>query len=288
MKASKSSSAPSRVRLKWHRLQRASVDTPFTRSRLQEGLALGASMEVDLRMCADGGFACVHDDTLDRETTGVGSVYATSSVALGHIHLRDNGGNPSEEPVLLFDELCALANDGRAAALIQLDLKETIDRLDTTCIDKFLRVVEPCVDRLILSGEDWAAVKRLGVELARSSARLRSVREFGSPRSSLMQPTLTDLRGLVCSTAPEATTIYLEYRLVLAGLAAGSDFVAKFHRHNRLVDAWTLDLHLPDSPEALRSLVTAGVDQITTGDSCGYGEALGRNLSISVGSSSGT
>src|SRR5262245_20090674 len=37
------------IRLKWHRLRRTSGDVDFTLARLREGLAVGASMEVDLR-----------------------------------------------------------------------------------------------------------------------------------------------------------------------------------------------------------------------------------------------
>src|SRR5262249_39936240 len=71
-----------RVRLKWHRLQRRPDDLAFTPQRLREGLALGASMEVDLRRHADHGFVCLHDETLDRETTGSGPIAETSAETL--------------------------------------------------------------------------------------------------------------------------------------------------------------------------------------------------------------
>ena len=61
-------------RLKWHKLRQRRDDTPFLRANLAAGLAGGAAMEVDLSATADGDFVCVHDTTLDRETTGTGLV----------------------------------------------------------------------------------------------------------------------------------------------------------------------------------------------------------------------
>src|SRR5687768_8946452 len=69
---------PHVTRLKWHRLKRSRSDLPFTPRRLLEGLAVGASMEVDLRIHADHSFVCLHDETLDRETSGTGPIAQAS------------------------------------------------------------------------------------------------------------------------------------------------------------------------------------------------------------------
>jgi hypothetical protein len=112
-----------RTRLKWHRLQRRPEDIPFTPARLREGMALGASMEVDLRRRADGGFACLHDQTLDRETTGHGPVAAAGFADLRALRMRGQDGTPTEERLLLLEDLAELAAAGAdPTTLVQLDL----------------------------------------------------------------------------------------------------------------------------------------------------------------------
>src|SRR4051812_13637445 len=63
-----------RTLFKWHRGRRYRDDVNFSAGRIIEGLRLGASVEVDLRRHAGGGFAVLHDATLDRETDGTGAV----------------------------------------------------------------------------------------------------------------------------------------------------------------------------------------------------------------------
>ncbi len=61
------------ISLKWHRLRRQAADPAFMLDRLVEGMLAGASLEVDLRCHAGGGFAVLHDERLERETTGRGA-----------------------------------------------------------------------------------------------------------------------------------------------------------------------------------------------------------------------
>jgi len=84
------------TRLKWHRLQRRRSDLPFTPRRLLEGLAAGASMEVDLRLHADHSFVCLHDERLDRETTGKGPVAQASLEQLRRLTLRGEHATTGE------------------------------------------------------------------------------------------------------------------------------------------------------------------------------------------------
>ena len=58
-----------RTFFKWHRGRRTITDPVFTGQRIIEGMRLGASVEVDLVRHASNGFAVLHDETLDRETT---------------------------------------------------------------------------------------------------------------------------------------------------------------------------------------------------------------------------
>jgi len=49
-----------RTWFKWHRARRRAGDPVFTRTRILEGLRLGASIEVDLVIHGGHGFAIVH------------------------------------------------------------------------------------------------------------------------------------------------------------------------------------------------------------------------------------
>ena len=53
------------IKIKWHRLRRVAGDVDFTAARLREGLAAGASLEIDLRRHAEKGFVCLHDAMLE-------------------------------------------------------------------------------------------------------------------------------------------------------------------------------------------------------------------------------
>src|SRR6218665_1263177 len=108
---------------KWHRGRRRLSDPVFTGKRILEAMALGASIEVDLVVTGDKGFAVLHDKTLDRETTGQGPVAHTSDALIRLLRLRDNAGAPIAEPVMLLDDLCTLMASRKVHpdALLQLD-----------------------------------------------------------------------------------------------------------------------------------------------------------------------
>ncbi len=59
-----------RTFLKWHRARRHGSDPVFTGRRILEGMAAGASVEVDLVLHGDDGFAVLHNLMLEAETTG--------------------------------------------------------------------------------------------------------------------------------------------------------------------------------------------------------------------------
>lgn len=251
------------TRLKWHRLQRSRSDLPFTARRLLEGLAAGASMEVDLRLHADHSFVCLHDATLDRETSGSGPVAQASLEQLRRLTLRSDGGMTGEGLILLED-LAELAR-GMAApdALIQLDLKEADAALDRHTIENFRRTLSCIAGRCILSGCDWQAVSRL-------AEAVPTLRRGFDPCAD---DTLEHLRdGIDCldfvestlATAPEAEMIYLDYRIVLAAEGLGIDLVAPFRAAGKAVDAWTLNTDHLGAARSVKRLVALKVDQITT------------------------
>jgi len=251
------------TRLKWHRLQRSRSDLPFTPRRLVEGLAAGASMEVDLRLHADHSFVCLHDEILDNETSGTGPVAGASLEQLRRLTLW-GGHGPSGEGLILLEDLAELARGASAPdALIQLDLKETDDMLDRQTIENFRRTLACVAGRCILSGCDWKAVTRL-------ADAVPAMRRGFDPCAN---DTLAQLRdGIDCldfaasalATAPEAEMIYLDYRIVLAAEEMGIDLVAPFRAAGKAVDAWTLNTDHPGAARSLKRLLALKVDQITT------------------------
>jgi glycerophosphoryl diester phosphodiesterase len=76
--------------------------------------------------------------------------------------------------------------------------------------------------------------------------------------------------------APGARIYYLEADLVLAGLEAGVNLVARLAKGGAEVDAWTVDPDRPGLPETLRRLIAAGCHQITTNDPEAVGALLRR------------
>jgi len=260
-----------RIRLKWHRLQRRPEDIPFTPVRLREGMALGASMEVDLRRRADGGFACLHDETLDRETTGNGPVAAASFGDLQALRMRGNDGRPTEERLLLLEDLTELAAAGAdPATLVQLDLKEQDAALDERGVDAFHATLAPVAGRFILSGGDWAAVRRLGAGVLRLGFDPCDDDTLGTLVTS------ADAERFIAAAlerAPEAAMIYLSWPIVLRADALGVDLIAACHAAGKSVDAWTLNPDHPDAAAALARLAALRADQITT-DAPGVIEAM--------------
>ena len=152
-----------RTFLKWHRARRRAADPVFTGRRILEGMALGASVEVDLVLHADDGFAVLHNLDLGPETTGHGPVRDTPAATLRALHLRGNDGRPIADRVMLLEDLAALlARDGaHPAALLQLDYKEDAAALSPSAIATFAAALAPVARHFILSSGDADAVALL-------------------------------------------------------------------------------------------------------------------------------
>ena len=81
-------------------------------------------LEVDVRRTADGVYVLMHDDTLERTTTGAGRVEETSWAELQTYQLMDNDGAVTRFRAPSLAEALAWA-EGRA--LLQLDVKDGVD-----------------------------------------------------------------------------------------------------------------------------------------------------------------
>jgi glycerophosphoryl diester phosphodiesterase len=269
------------IRLKWHRLRRTAGDVDFTIARLHEGLAAGASMEVDLRRHAGRSFVCLHDAELESETNGEGAIASASLAKLRSLRMRGPDGATTSQPLLLFENLVDIARHSHPDAVVQFDLKEHLADLDDAIMSTFAEGVAPIADRFVLSGDDWNAVRAMG-------ERVDGLRLGFDPSD------LPEARGLrsaedfarftrfTLETAPQAGIIYLEYRLVVASLAGGYDMVGALHAGGKAVDAWTFDVTSADSLADLARLIASGVDQISSNDSValqGAAEKLSATIS---------
>ena len=201
------------IRIKWHRLRRVAGDVDFTAARLREGLSAGASMEIDLRRHAEGGFVCLHDDVLESETSGRGATAAASVDHLRSLRMRGSHRTITDEPLLLFDDLAAIARDGHPDAMVQFDLKERLADLDDATISSFARLVSPTAGRFLPSGDDWNAVRAIGrrvdgLKLGFDPSELPEAAALESGEN------FSNYTRFILRTAAEAAIIYLDYRIV--------------------------------------------------------------------------
>ena len=267
--------AAGRTWLKWHRGRRRLADFEFDPQRIREGMRLGASVEIDLRRHAGGGFAVLHDETLDRATTGSGPVRLASAEALRALHLRDNGGAATDVGVALLGDLCrdlAAAAIGEGA-LLQLDLKEDSSTLSSSDIGAFARDVAPVQRHMILSGGDALAVRRLAKALPQMQTG-HDPCHFGAREALEVSGDDSGFVGRALAEAGTARMIYLDIRLILDALGRDFDMIGAFHAAGRRVDAYTVQALAPGTVDLCRRLMALGVDQITTDDPEGIFAAL--------------
>ncbi|QQR35415.1 glycerophosphodiester phosphodiesterase [Devosia oryziradicis] len=265
-----------RTWLKWHRARRKASDPVFTGGRILEGMRLGASVEVDLVIHADRGYAVLHDLSVERETTGNGKVAELGAEALRSLYLRGNDGTPLSERVMLLEDLCALLAGGglHPDALLQLDYKEDARVLDAAAVASFKDSVAPVARHMILSSGDAASVRlltagveglRIGYDPCHAGAfeRLMETRDFaGFVRDAV-------------AASPRAEMIYLAWPLVLEADRAGFDIVAAFHAEGRRIDAYTIQRADHESRPRVQRLLELRVDQITTDDPEGLAALMG-------------
>lgn len=83
-----------------------------------------AIMEVDVAQSADGVHFLLHDDRLDRTTTGRGEAAAQDWAALSQLRLRDNWGWVTPYAIPRLDEALAWA---KGRTVLQIDFKRSAD-----------------------------------------------------------------------------------------------------------------------------------------------------------------
>jgi len=104
---------------------------------LEKAVRLGYdALETDVNLTADGHLVIMHDPTIDRTTTGSGSVARKTSDELKGLRLTYRSGKVSDATVPTFSEMLTR---GKERILFKLDLKcgidclaRVLDELDTT------------------------------------------------------------------------------------------------------------------------------------------------------------
>ena len=254
------------TRLKWHRLRRARSDPEFGAAVMAEGFRLGASMELDLQVRADGGFVVLHDETLQRETTGHGLVAAQSGRDLAALLYRSQPCPP-----ILSEDLAGLLVAAHPAALLQFDMKNNAEEVGARGLDHFAQhFADRCASIIISSGS---------IPLIRAMARrIPDLKRGYDPTDDLLALWPAGLHALeiqlrrVLQDDVKPDMVYLQWQMVVEASRQGLDMIAIAHDNGVRVDAWTHRMQNPsqgftDAEWAeFSALMALQPDQITTDD----------------------
>jgi glycerophosphoryl diester phosphodiesterase len=254
-----------RTRLKWHRLRKQFADPLFSAEVMAEGFAAGASMELDLRVRADGGFVVLHDEELEGETTGYGPIAEKSVSDLSGILMQE--GN---RPLILSEDLAAMMQSTHPAALLQFDMKDDYEAIGTRGIEHLAAHFRDIAASVIVSGGSLdliVAVKEKLPHLLRGidpTDKLYDLRE-NKGWKAVEAELRADLRG---PTEPD--TVYLHWPLILDAANEGLDMIALCQDEGKRVDAWTFTLKDPEAGfseaewRSFSALMALKPDQVTT------------------------
>lgn len=267
------------TRLKWHRLRREMRDPLFSREVMTAGFEDGASMELDLRVRADGGFVVLHDAELEGETTGSGPIVSTTLEDLLAIRMRQDG-----RPLILSENLSAMMQTTHPKALLQFDMKDDYATIGERGLAHLTAHFSSTAASIIVSGaclDLIVAVKERLPHLKRGidpTDKLIDVyRQDGL--AAVERELLTDLRG-----PAEPDTVYLHWPLILRAKRDGLDLIDICRAEGRLVDAWTFTLKQPDAGfddeewASFSALMALKPDQVTTDEAPATARAWARRV----------
>ncbi|MEZ2212786.1 glycerophosphodiester phosphodiesterase family protein [Sinorhizobium sp. CB7] len=253
------------TRLKWHRLRRQMTDPLFSAEVMADGFRIGASMELDLRVRADGGFVVLHDENLEGETTGQGAIREKTPADLKNVRMQDGG-----RLLLLSEDLAPMLQSAHPDALMQFDMKDDFTAIGEKGIAHLATYFQDVRAPVIVSGHSYeliAAVKDRLPRLLRGidpTDKLAALYRAAGP-AAVERELLSDLRG---PTEPD--TVYLHWPLVLKAAEDGLDLIALCHGEGKKVDAWTFTLNDPAHGftnaewRNFLALMALAPDQITT------------------------
>ncbi|MEO6595249.1 MAG: glycerophosphodiester phosphodiesterase family protein [Planctomycetota bacterium] len=248
-------------------LRRRKSDAAFQRVNLASALQSGAACEVDIVLAADGHALCLHDLTLDRETTGHGRVADATRATIERCRQRGSDGAVLGSAPLFLDEVAAAvaAHGSVAPASVQLDVKLPAQALTPRSLDRIASMLRDQADSFIASAYEWETVQRLVVAAPGLHAGFDPLAFY--PRSfQLDADGFRSIAARMLATAPNASIYYLEAKLILAALAHGVDLVRVVTGAGAQVDAWTIDADHPHLSDVLLRLIDLGCHQITSND----------------------
>ena len=251
--------------LKWHRLRRRMADPLFSAEVMAEGFKLGASMELDLRVRADGGFVVLHDEELEGETTGHGLIAQKSLAELRGLRMKDG-----DRPLLYSEDLAAMLQSAHPDALLQFDMKDGYEAIGEKGIAHLAEHLQQISASVIVSAGSLELILAVKEKLPHLLRGIDPTDKLGNIYraegwKAVEKELLADLRG---PTAPE--TVYLYWQMLLDAAKAGLDMIALCHSEGKRVDAWTFTLKNPDSGFSdaewanFSALMALKPDQVTT------------------------
>jgi len=274
-------------------------------SSLRACLKAGArAVEVDITPLADGDFALLHDEQLDRATDSTGHVSAFTGGQVRQAHYVHRG-HLTDEPVGLLSLAVPLIRNYPHFQELQLDLKPHVPLTEAVLIN-LLQVIEPVQRQIrVTSVADWA-VRRLraldkGLALGFDPLLYLDL-GTGKKRDGTVPPFRVGAYGYrddhplsarcwgppsdylvaraeaLMAQVPDDLIWYIRAPLLARALDDGFDWIAYLHARGIQVDAWTLDTDRPDRVALARRLVAAGIDRITTNDAPRLAKALGGAL----------
>ena len=158
-------------------------------------LALGVDyLELDVHLSRDGEVMVIHDATLERTTTGSGTVRERTAAELGALRLKDRGGAVTAEPVPTLDQVVALAAAGKRQMLLEIKTDEQRRRYPGI-EEKVFAILDrhrftPLAIVMSFEGETWRRLRQLRPETrtgALYSPRMLPASEIERELQSLRQ-----------------------------------------------------------------------------------------------------
>lgn len=228
---------------------------------IRDAIAAGVEIvEIDAQATADGKLVVIHDDTLNRTSTGSGIVADLAFVTLRKARLRDNDGGPDAKVTQeIVPTLAEALEEARGRIAVNIDTKFARD----------LPLIAAEVRRLSMQDQ---VILKTPVDPASEDFQIRDADWFGSiphmPMFSI-RPGLfaEDLRRIAPLAAPMIEVRFAD----IADLAAGRE---ELERQNIRLWINTLDVshcldfndsRAAENPEAVWGvLADAGVGAIQT------------------------
>ncbi len=272
------------------------------RASLDSGAAF---IEIDVTALADSDYLLVHDPVLESETSGSGEVGACSSADARTLCFRV-GGVTTDYHVPLLSDVVALLLEQAGTARLQIDFKNMIPFTSEEPLVRFLHLIEPLGERVIVStGADWQLRKLRGLapllDLGFDIGFYLDWHEPGTmidPRAYPKQQGaygywddhpiasvrfwstanyLADRCETFIGLVNGISTFYISHRLLAQSLDDGFNWADKLHSAGIKLDAWTLDVGKPISEQNAKRLLATGVDQFTTNTPLALAALLNKN-----------